>query len=193
MSGPFAVINADDFYGAESFQALADFLCATPPQRGLERYAMVGFQLALTLSEHGSVSRGVCRTNEAGDLVSVEELTAIEPHEGGIHNKEPDGSYRALTGREITSLNCWGFRVSLFAHLRQMFADFLKRDAVNPRAEFFLPSGVNRLIDNGEVCVKVLPTPCRWFGMTYPEDRAVVVEGIRTLTRSGVYPEKLWT
>lgn len=192
VSGPFAVINADDFYGAESYQALGDFLRAAPPQSGPEHYAMVGFQLALTLSEHGSVARGVCRTDDDGNLVSVEELTAIEQRADGIRNKEPDGSYRALTGREITSLNCWGFHPGLFAHLRRMFADFLERNAGNPRAEFFLPSAVNALIANGAARVKVLPTPCRWFGMTYREDRAVVAGSIRAMTRAGLYPEKLW-
>jgi len=193
VNGPFAVINADDFYGAESFRALGEFLRGAPAATGPELYAMVGFLLERTLSEHGSVARGVCRTDAGGNLLSVEELTAIERHADGIRNKEPGGGFRPLTGREITSLNCWGFPTSLFARLRRLFALFLDRNAGQPRAEFYLPAAVNTLIEEGAARVKVLPTPCRWFGVTYRDDRAVVVEGIRALARAGAYPEKLWT
>jgi dTDP-glucose pyrophosphorylase len=193
VNGPFAVINADDFYGAESFQAIGDFLRSTRPAGGPEVHAMVGFQLDRTLSEHGTVARGVCQTDAGGNLASVEELTAIERHAGGIRNKEHDGSYRPLTGREIASLNCWGFQPSLFAHLQRLFAAFLERNHGNARAEFYLPAAVNTLIEEGAARVKVLPTPCRWFGVTYREDRAVVIEGIRALARAGAYPETLWT
>ncbi|MBI5397810.1 MAG: nucleotidyltransferase [Verrucomicrobia bacterium] len=193
VSGPFAVINADDFYGVESFQVLGDFLRSAPPAAGAEVYAMVGFQLDRTLSEHGTVARGVCRTDAQGNLMSVEELTAIEQHAGGIRNKGHDGSHRPLTGREIASLNCWGFQPSLFAHLQRLFAAFLERNRSNARAEFYLPAAVNALIEEGAARVKVLPTPCRWFGVTYREDRAVVIEGIRALARAGAYPERLWT
>jgi hypothetical protein len=192
VSGPFAVINADDFYGAESFQALGGFLRVPPVAAGPELYAMVGFLLERTLSEHGTVARGVCRTDAGGNLLSVEELTAIERHADGIRNKEPDGSFRALTGRETTSLNCWGFPTSLFPHLGRLFASFLDRNTSQPRAEFYLPAAVNTLIEEGAARVKVLPTPCRWFGVTYRDDRAVVIEGIRALTRAGAYPESLW-
>lgn len=192
VNGPFAVINADDFYGAESFRALGDFLRATPPAAGPEPYAMVGFLLERTLSEHGTVARGICQTDSGGNLLSVEELTAIERHADGIRNKEPDGSFRPLMGSETTSLNCWGFPTSLFPHLRRLFAGFLDRNAGQTRTEFYLPMAVNTLIEEGAARVKVLPTPCRWFGVTYRDDRAVVIEGIRALTRDGVYPERLW-
>jgi hypothetical protein len=192
VRGPFAVINADDFYGAESFHALGDFLRGAPPSSRPELYAMVGFQLALTLSEHGSVARGVCSTDADGNLVSVEELTAIERDRNGIRNKQPDGSHRALTGREITSLNCWGFPPGLFAHLRRQFEEFLDRNAASLRAEFYLPAAVNALVASGDARVKVLPTPCRWFGMTYREDRPTVIEAIRAMTRVGLYPPGLW-
>lgn len=193
VKGPFAVINADDFYGAESFQSLGDFLRSTPPQAGPQLYAMMGFQLDRTLSEHGTVARGVCRTDADGNLVSVEELTGIERQADGIRNKEHDGSFRPLTGREIASLNCWGFQPSLFPHLQRLFAAFLKRSHGSARAEFYLPAAVNTLIEEGAARVKVLPTPCRWFGVTYREDRAVVIEGIRALARAGAYPQTLWT
>jgi hypothetical protein len=192
LDRPFAVINADDFYGAESFRALARFLTQSAPASP-ERFAMVGFQLDRTLSEHGSVARGLCQTDAGGDLASVEELTAIERHPGGVRNKEPDGSYRDLTGREIVSMNCWGFTPGLFGGLRRLFAEFLDRNEANPKAEFYLPTAINALVRQGQARVKVLPTPCHWFGVTYREDRPVVVESIRALIRAGEYPERLWS
>ena len=192
LEGPFAVINADDFYGAASFRALAEFLqasrAATP-----EEFAMVGFRLAHTLSEHGTVARGLCQTDAAGYLCSVEELTAIERIEGGARNKEPDGSYRSLTGEEIVSMNCWGFTPGLVEGLRRLFADFLDQNTGSLKAEFYLPAAVNTLIQEGRARVKVLPTPAQWFGVTYREDRAVVMESIRALIRGGEYPERLWS
>ncbi|MEI7728085.1 MAG: nucleotidyltransferase [Verrucomicrobiota bacterium] len=190
--GPFAVINADDFYGAASYQVLADYLQAAPSQAAPEAYAMVGFQLDRTLSEHGAVARGVCHTDHAGNLNSVEELTGITRTPDGIGNREANGSLRMLTGHEAVSLNCWGFQPGLFDHLRMLFADFLKQHGQDLRAEFYLPFAINALIQQGKARVKVLPTPCSWFGVTYREDRPRVVEGIRALIRQGAYPERLW-
>jgi len=189
---PFAVINADDFYGAESYHALADFLRTPPPKAPPEHYAMVGFQLARTLSEHGSVARGACTTDAGGFLASIEELTHIERGAGGLHNLAPDGRSRALSGDETVSMNCWGFLPSFFSHLEPLFRKFLDANAGHPKAEFYLPAAVNELIRTGEARVKVLPTTASWFGVTYREDRAVVVESIRALVNAGVYPEKLW-
>ncbi len=192
LDRPFAVINADDFYGAESFRVLARFLTQTAPTSP-DLFAMVGFQLDRTLSEHGTVARGICQADWEGLLTSVEELTAIERHGAGARNKEPDGSYRNLTGREIVSMNCWGFTPKLLEGLRRLFGEFLAHNQANLKAEFYLPTAVNTLIQEGRARVKVLPTPCHWFGVTYREDRAVVIESIRALIRAGEYPERLWS
>lgn len=191
LDRPFAVINADDFYGAEPFRALAGFLreaaLATP-----EQFAMVGYRLNRTFSEHGTVARGICQTDAEGFLTSVEELTAIEKQPDGARNKEPDGSFRKLTGQEIVSLNCWGFTLGLLEGLRRLFDEFLTRNAANLKAEFFLPSAVDALIREGRARVKVLPTESSWFGVTYREDRPVVIENIQALVRAGEYPPRLW-
>jgi len=191
LDRPFAVINADDFYGAESFRVLARFLTEeASASAGL--FGMVGFQLDRTLSEHGTVARGLCETDAGGYLASVEELTAIERQPGGARNKEANGSYRTLTGKEIVSMNCWGFTPSLMDGLRRQFREFLDRNQSNLKAEFYLPTAVNTLIQEKRARVKVLPTPCHWFGVTYREDRPVVVESIRALVRAGEYPQRLW-
>jgi hypothetical protein len=192
LDRPFAVINADDFYGAESFRVLARFLTQSAPVNP-ELFAMVGFQLDRTLSEHGTVARGLCQADAGGQLISVEELTAIERQPGGARNKEPDGSFRNLTGRETVSMNCWGFTPGLLGGLRRLFGEFLARNETNLKAEFYLPAAVNVLIHEGRAQVKVLPTASHWFGVTYREDRAVVVESIRALIRAGDYPEQLWS
>ncbi len=191
LNRPFGVINADDFYGAESFRALAGFLTHEAPASP-DLFAMVGFQLARTLSEHGAVARGLCQLDPKGFLASVEELTAIERQDIGARNKEADGSYRELTGLEYVSMNCWGFTPGLLEELRRMFAEFLARNQNNLKAEFYLPTAINALIQQKRALVRVLPTPCHWFGVTYREDRAVVVESIRALIRKGEYPERLW-
>ncbi len=191
LDRPFAVINADDFYGAESFRVLARFLTQSPPANP-SLFAMVGFQLDRTLSEHGTVARGICKTDDQGYLTSVEELTAVERQPDGVRNKELDGSFRNLTGREIVSLNCWGFTLELLDGLSRLFGEFLDRTSANSKAEFYLPTAVNALIQEGRARVRVLPTPCHWFGVTYRQDRAVVAENIRALVRAGAYPERLW-
>ncbi len=189
---PFAVINADDFYGAESYRVLAEFLQGPPAGAGRDLWAMVGFHLDRTLSAHGTVARGLCATDAEGFLVSVEELTAIEKLPTGARHREPDGAFRPLTGREIVSLNCWGFTPSLFGHLRRIFGEFLRCHGGDLKAEFFLPDAINQLIREGRVQVKVLPTPAAWFGVTYREDRPVVVENVHALIQAGAYPERLW-
>ena len=191
LDRPFAVINADDFYGAQSFRVLAQFLQETAPT-SRSQYAMVGFQLDRTLSEHGTVARGLCETDSVGYLTSIEELTAIEKHSGGARNREAEGIYRELTGKETVSMNCWGFTRSVLDELRRLFGEFLDRNPGDPKAEFYLPTAINTLMRERRANVQVLPTPCHWFGVTYREDRPVVVEGIRSLIRAGEYPERLW-
>ncbi len=154
---------------------------------------MIGFQLNRTLSEHGTVARGLCQTDANGYLTSVEELTAIERRPLGARNHEADGRYRDLTGHEIVSMNCWGFTPTMLAGLHRLFREFLDQTQGNLKAEFYLPTAVNTLIQEGRARVKVLPTPCHWFGVTYREDRPLVIESIRALVRAGQYPQRLWS
>ncbi len=199
VHGPFAAINADDFYGRASFEVLARHLAGTGTavtSTGAD-YAMVGFILRNTLSEFGSVARGLCRLTPDDHLQSVVELTKIEkvttPSGLAAQNTEADGQVQPLTGEEIVSMNMWGFTPSIFAHLEREFVAFLEAQGTNPKAEFFIPTVVNTLIDRGQVRLRVLRSPDSWFGVTYREDRPRVVESIRHLIQRGDYPEKLWT
>ncbi len=187
---PFAVINADDFYGRRSYGALGAFLQGVAPESGA--YSMVGFTLRNTLSEHGHVARGVCEVDAKGLLTRVVERTHIEKTDTGARFADGNG-WRSLTGDEVVSMNMWGLTPSLFGTLQGEFSLFLQKHATDPKAEFFLPTVVDGLVNSGKATVKVLSTPEHWFGVTYPQDKAVVVEGIRSLVGQGVYPETLWS
>jgi UTP-glucose-1-phosphate uridylyltransferase len=180
---PFAAINADDFYGRGSFQVMADFLGGD----GTE-YAMVGYTLRNTLSEHGSVSRGVCECDHDGFLQAIVELTKIEKRDGGAQAED-----RALTGEELVSMNFWGFTPALFPQLRHSFDVFLKHSGQELKSESYIPTAVNELVASGAARVKVLKTPASWFGITYKEDKPQVVASILKLVAAGEYPAKLWT
>ena len=186
---PFAVLNGDDFYGKNSFQALGEFL-----RRGgaPEDYAMVGFRLRNTLSEHGSVSRGVCRFGDGDLLRDVVERTEVAREGDGASFVEKGGERGRLTGDELVSMNMWGFAPSLFDHLRSQFAEFLAQRGADLKAEFFIPSVVTRLIEAGRARVQVLKTPDTCFGVTYKEDKPLVAAKVRRLIEQGVYPERLW-
>lgn len=184
---PFAVINADDFYGAASYRVLSAHL-----QSRSDDYAMVGFVLRNTLSDFGSVSRGVCRCDAEDYLVSVTELTHVEKEDGGAHATDEAGRKINLTGDEVVSMNLWGFTPGLFALLRPAFVDFLKKHGSDEKSEFYIPSAVNVLVTSGQARVKVLRTPDAWFGITHKEDKPMVVGGIRRLVARGDYPERLW-
>jgi NDP-sugar pyrophosphorylase family protein len=185
---PFAAINADDFYGATSYKILHDQLAS-----GSSDHAMVGFVLRNTLSEHGSVSRGVCSCDSNSYLQSIAELTKIEKAGNGAKYSDESGKIQHLSGDEIVSMNCWGFRPSLFAHLREQFANFLREQGHEDKSEFFIPAAVNSLVNSGKARLKVLRTPDSWFGVTYREDKPHVVASIRALVARGDYPGKLWT
>lgn len=182
----FAVINADDFYGADSFAQLARFLGAA---RSAE-FAMVGFRLANTLSEHGTVSRGVCAVAVGGALQSIVEQTSIAPADIGGGKK--------FSGEEIVSMNCWGFTPALFAGLDAQFRGFLAQvaggvAALDPlKAEFYLPASVSTMVARGEATVRVLPTESAWFGVTYREDKPRVSAAIADLVGTGKYPARLF-
>jgi len=184
---PFAAINADDFYGSESFRLLGRHLQLTNSD-----YAMVGFVLRNTLSEFGSVARGVCRLGPEGFLQSVVELTRIERDGAAAKYTDSTGTVNPLTGDEVVSLNLWGFQPQIFKQLEREFIGFLKSHREDGKAEFFISTVIGTLVGKGEAKVNVLRTPDSWFGITYREDRAIVVEGIERLISRRVYPQKLW-
>jgi dTDP-glucose pyrophosphorylase len=186
INEPFGVINADDFYGAQSFQLLAAHLRPENPD-----YAMVGFVLRNTLSEFGSVARGVCQLKDQR-LQDVREIVGIEKHGSAARYKNGTGEFHTLKGDEIVSMNMWGFHPGIFDHLRRQFVDFLNLHGADEKSEFYIPSVVNSLIRSSEKRVEVLPTQSAWFGVTYREDRPLVVSGINQLIRRGEYPERLW-
>jgi UTP-glucose-1-phosphate uridylyltransferase len=188
---PFAVINADDFYGHRSFVALAEFL----KKRSVDetRYSMVGFLLRNTLSEHGHVARGICDVDGRGLLRSVVERTRIEKTPTGARFAMNEAQWQTLTGNEIVSMNMWGFTPSIFRFLSDEFPRFLSSAASDPKAEFFIPSVADKLIQEKKSTVEVLKTPESWFGVTYQEDKPIVVRQIRHLIESGIYPSRLWT
>ena len=184
---PFAAINADDFYGRQAYQLLAQHLTSGSPD-----YAMVGFILRNTLSDFGSVARGVCRVDENDFLQSVEELTKIEPDGGGAKNTDDAGKITKLTGDEAASMNFWGFTPELVPQLQTHFQKFLTAKGGELKSECFIPSTVGDLVVAGQARVKVLRSNDSWFGVTFREDRPRVVESIRKLIQRGDYPERLW-
>ena len=187
VSTPFAVINADDFYGAESYRALARHLAA-----GSGEYAMVGFRLRETLSDSGAVARGLCSVDLDGLLESIVELTTVERCGEGARSTDPAGSVTVFTGNETVSMNMWAVTPEVFDQLREQFERFLERQGGDVKAECYLPNTVNELIRRGQTRVRVLDTSAHWFGVTYREDRAKVLEEIRRLVASGAYPARLW-
>jgi hypothetical protein len=188
VSTPFAVVNADDYYGHRSFQLLADFLS----KAAAGNFAMVGYRLDRTLSEHGFVSRGVCDLHADGTLRSIVERVHVERTANGLADLDKDGNSHPLTGEEIVSLNLWGLEPSVFPHLTGLFSEFLRDRGGDPKAEFFFPFAVDALIRSGRVKVHVLQTEDAWFGLTYRQDRETAVRRISELVDQGVYPRKLW-
>jgi len=192
LNEPFAAINADDFYGRESFQVLAGFLRAGGSSRGRlttsgSDYAMVGYTLRNTLSEHGSVSRGVCECDAEGYLRAVTELTKVEKRGRGAQ-----AGGRTLSGDELVSMNFWGFTPLVFPQLRERFFEFLQRSGQELKSECYIPTTVNELVASAIARVKVLPTTAAWFGVTYQEDKPRVKAGIRELVARCEYPQRLW-
>ncbi len=188
---PFVVINADDFYGHHGYSLMAEYLGAL--RNDSTDYGMVGFILRNTLSEHGSVARGVCAVDKGGFLADVEEITKIEKEGSGAKCPGKDGaSDRRLSGDETVSMNMWGFTPSIFAHLESQFRSFLATGVSDPKSEFFIPTVVNNLVKSSKARVRVLQSRDSWFGITYKEDKPVVVASIRELVGGGAYPGKLF-
>ncbi len=186
---PFAVINADDFYGKESYQVLADFLRSVEGKKG--QYCMVGYRVCNTLSENGSVSRGVCTTDAEGHLTDVVERTQIEDKNGTIVFTV-DGVDTPLDPHTPVSMNMWGFTPEYFQYSEEAFRVFLAEHGQELKSEFYIPTLVNQLIGEGKATCKVLDTPSKWFGVTYSEDRPQVVMKINQLIAKGEYPAKLF-
>ncbi len=187
---PFAVINADDFYGRESFKILADYLKTL--EKTENKYCMIGYRIGNTLSESGTVARGVCETDKEGNLTGVVERTQVKRIDGIVSYRDENENWIAIDDNTPVSMNMWGFTPDYFNHSDDYFVHFLEENAENIKAEYFIPLLVNHLIVNGVSSVKVLDTPSRWFGVTYAEDRPGVVMKLRQLADDGVYPSPLW-
>lgn len=189
INEPFAVINADDFYGAEAYSVIAEYLTQliTPV-----KYAMVGYRLNNTLSEFGTVSRGICVTDENNQLTKITETHKIRPEENQILCESEEKETVELTGNEIVSMNFWGFHPSIFENIENQFIDFLTHNIDQPKSEFYIPFVVFEMIKRGQIEVEVLNADSPWFGVTYQEDKPYVIDQIQNLTNQGVYPEKLW-
>ena len=187
VSTPFAVINADDFYGSHAYRQLAEFLDTDAAGGAPADFALVGYRLDKTLSEHGTVARGICEVSSSGSLRRIEELTAIA--------RQPDGRItsgdRVLGGAAPVSMNLWGFTPAVFGLLEESLGRFLEANLGSEKAEHYIPSAVAEIITAGQATVRVLPTDSGWFGVTYREDKPHVVENIRRLVAAGNYPDKL--
>ena len=191
---PFAVINADDYYGADAFKVIYDFLKDNEDGEKYS-YCMVGYELGKTVTDNGSVARGVCETDENGYLTEVTERTKIEKYEGGIHFTEDDGATWTDVAADTTvSMNMWGYTASFIDEVEARFPAFLDKVlGKNPgKAEFFLPSTVSELLGENKATVKVLHSADKWFGVTYAADKPVVVAALKDMTNAGKYPNGLW-
>lgn len=188
---PFAVINADDFYGRGSYAVLGRYLTALTNDS--TAYAMVGFTLRNTLSEHGTVARGVCQTDVAGQLTDIQELTKIAKLARGAEHRGDDGKVVALTGEEPVSMNMWGFTPAIFPQLEADFRAFLAAKGAELKSESYIPMSVGSLIRSRQASCQVLRSDSAWFGVTYREDKPVVQASIARQVSSGAYPSPLWT
>ncbi len=194
VEGPFAIINSDDYYGVGAFKTIYDYLCAHPDTDVYE-YTMVGYLLRNTVTENGSVARGVCTSNEDGYLENVIERTKIVKGEVMPRFTEDDGAtWTDLPGDTIVSMNMWGFTRSYLDEAEARFPKFLdEANKTNPmKGEYFLPTVVSNLLEEGKARVRVLSSHDKWYGVTYKEDKPVVVEALGRMRREGLYPEKLW-
>ncbi len=185
---PFCVINADDYYGYEAFKNMVDFLTTEAAEN---KYSIVGYKIGNTLSENGSVSRGVCQTDANGNMSEINERTKVYPKDGGIVYEE-NGKEFPLDPATPVSMNFWGFTPDVFKVIKNLFVDFVAKNSENPKSEFFIPLIADHLIQNNIATFKVIPTDAKWFGVTYKEDKEIVQNNINKLVENGVYPKKLW-
>lgn len=194
VNEPFAVINADDYYGKQAFQEIYNQLTSQGDDERYQ-YAMVGYELVNTMTDHGHVARGVCATDDQGRLVDIHERTRIEKRgDHGAYTEDDGATWVMLPGDTVVSMNLWGFTPSILEELDRRFASFLDREVPsNPlKCEYFLPFVVDELLKEDKAQVKVLKSKDRWYGVTYKEDKETVVQAIRRMKEQGLYPEKLW-
>ena len=187
---PFAVINADDYYGSNSYKLISDFLTK---ECSPSIMAMVGYTLHNTLSEHGTVNRGVCKVDKNNNLLEVIERTKIAEQNGVVNYNVGTEKVLGIVNREaIVSMNYWGFHPSIFAEIEKGLHNFMRENPNNPTAEYYIPSIITEMIVNGKMNVRVIPTNDNWFGVTYKEDKPMAVDSINKCIKKGIYPENLW-
>lgn len=191
IDGPFAAINADDFYGQDSFLQLAEFL-KNPAASAVPRFALVGFRMDQTLSENGSVARGVCTVDDSGRLLTVTEKTKIVRVGSGAEDHSDPAHPVVYTGAERVSMNLWGFTPAFMTELESAFSAFLDKSSGNLKSEWYIPFVVDAMVQEKRAEVMVLPSESSWFGVTYREDRPLVVAAVAALVEQGVYPAQLW-
>lgn len=191
INEPFAVINADDFYGFEAFDAVSGFLSDITTFESHD-YSMVGYKLKNTLSDYGLVSRGVCETDSQDHLIKITERTQIGKKDGGIFFRDEEGKDVLLHEDTIISMNCWGFTPLFFPYAEKMFEKFVADNIHNPKAEFFIPLVIDDIVKNKRGTVKVLNCNAKWFGVTYQEDRPMVMSNLKEYARRGLYPSPIW-
>jgi len=185
---PFCVINADDYYGFDAFEKMAAFLTT---EANDHHYSLVGYEIGKTLSDYGSVSRGVCDIDASGNMVGVNERTEVYPKDGLIYYKDATGEHE-LPENSRVSMNFWGFTPAVFKQSEEMFKKFVDANSGNPKSEFFIPLVADELIKTGIADFKVIPTSSKWFGVTYKEDKPIVQASISALVENGTYPSNLW-
>ena len=186
---PFGVINADDYYGVESFKILKDFLVN---DKSPNNYCIVGYKLGNTLSDHGHVNRGVCKADDHGFLSHIVETRQIEKTKDGATAPGPDGKLIHFTGDEIVSMNLWGFKPSCYDFLGKEFRNFINNYGMDLKSELDIPTSVDKFVKNGEITIQILMSNERWFGVTYREDKPFVVESIKKMIRKGIYPARIY-
>src|SRR6201996_825530 len=190
INEPFCVINADDYYGYDAFEKMAKFLTTEVKD---DTYSLIGYQIDRTLSDYGSVSRGVCKVDDNGNMVEINERTEVYfKEDGSVAYKDADGEH-SLDSNTRVSMNFWGFTPAVFKQSEPMFKNFVEKNENNPKAEFFIPLVADELIKSGTASFKVIPTSSKWFGVTYKEDKPIVQKSISNLVSSGVYPSNLWS
>ncbi len=187
---PFAVINADDFYGGDAFRKAATFLLT---ECSASKHAIIGYELAKTLSEHGSVSRGVCEVDAEENLVAINERVKLFRDNSEMVYEDSDGSKHAVAEDAKASMNFWCFHPAIFPYIRSEFEAYLENNLTNPKAEFLIPYVADRYIKSGLGTIKVIPTSAQWFGVTYKEDAPIVQRSLQQLVAKGDYPERLWS
>jgi len=187
---PFCVINADDFYGRDAFEKMAKFLTTEVAD---DKFSIIGYQVNKTLSDYGTVSRGVCQVDENGNMVAINERLKVYFAKDGSVVYEEDGIEHPLPSDTPVSMNFWGFTPAVFAKTEPLFKAFVEANEDNPKAEFFIPLIGDELIKSGEASFKVIPTDAKWFGVTYKEDKPIVQKCISGLVDSGAYPPNLWS